>query len=538
MGSKQAYCPFCGQTVDEGTRSCPFCGAPLSVGDDAPAPSHAAPMGSHAAGARTTGAEHAAAAAGTAPVADAVAAPAPKKLGHRFAKVPAPDAVPAAQAPAGEDALFSLDNLDGDTGVNPNVSAGKTTAAPRMTPHLDNARAAVRKPLAKKIAIAVAAVLVIAVVVGVGLAWKGDQDLKREAQQVSAQKKKSESKLDLMGGDRKIKAQAKAGLGGDAMVCDGSYLYWADASHILARKASGTKAVDATALTKATARYLNVCDGDLYYADGASVMKIEDIAACAKQAGGKGKSKVKVKTVATLEGDVKGLVVRDGTAVAMTLKDGKACVWRLDKDAAHLVAAQPASSAWLFADDAHCDLVVVTDTGWTVCEATLADVSSAGEIVLEQEDAEAEAEHPQETHGPFGSYVAGSEQLKCAFFSEGTLYAVLTGSDGHTTLSRCTQGGTFSSFDSYADAGRLWANSHGCALVRSGGELGWIDASSGLSSDYDKVADKAGLDLNPSTSALWLNGTTLFVADNSGKSSTLWALDTAADAPKLVKIAR
>ena len=115
---------------------------------------------------------------------------------------------------------------------------------------------------------------------------------------------------------------------------------------------------------------------------------------------------------------------------------------------------------------------------------------------------------------------------------------MLTGSDGHTTLSRCTQGGTFSSFDSYADAGCLWANSHGCALVRSGGELGWIDASSGLSSDYDKVADNAGLDLNPSTSALWLNGTTLFVADNSGKSSTLWALDTAADAPKLVKIAR
>lgn len=537
MGSKQAYCPFCGQTVDEGTRSCPFCGAPLSVGDDAPAPSHAAPMGSHAAGARTAGADHAAA-AGTAPVADAAAAPAAKKPGHRFAKAPAPDAEPAAQAPAGEDALFSLDNLDGDRGVNPNASAGKTTAAPRMTPHLGNARAAVRKPLVKKVAIAVAAVLVIAVVVGVGLAWKGDQDLKREAQQVSAEKKKSESKLDLMGGDRKIKAQAKDGLGGDAMVCDGSYLYWSDGSHILARKASGTKAVDATVLTKATAKYLNVCDGDLYYADGGNVMKIEDITACAKQAGGKGKSKVKVKTVATLEGDVKGLVVRDGTAAAMTLKDGKACVWRLDKDAAHLVAAQPASNAWLFGDSSHCDLVVATDTGWTVCEATLGDVSSAGEIVLEQEDAEAEAEHPQETHGPFGSYVAGSEQLKNAFFSEGTLYAVLTGSDGHTTLSRCTQGGTFSSFDSYADAGCLWANSHGCALVRSGGELGWIDASSGLSSDYDKVADKAGLDLNPSTSALWLNGTTLFVADNSGKSSTLWALDTSADAPKLVKIAR
>lgn len=535
MGSKQAYCPFCGQTVDEGTRSCPFCGAPLSVGDDAPAPSHAAPVGSHAAGTRTAEAGHAAA-AGTAPVADAAAAPAPKKPGHRFAKASAPAAEPAAQASAGEDALFSLDNLDGDMGVNPNASADKTTAAPRMTPHLDNARAAARKPLAKKIAIAVAAVLVIAVVVGVGLAWKGDQDLKRETQQVSAQKKKSESKLDLMGGDRKIKTKAKAGLGGDAMVCDGSYLYWADASHILARKASGAKAVDATVLTKASAKYLNVCGGDLYYADGANVMKIEDIEACAKQAGGKGKSKV--KTVATLEGDVKGLVVRDGTAVAMTLKDGKACVWRLDKDAVHLVAAQPASNAWLFGDSSHCDLVVATDTGWTVCEATLTDVSSAGEIVLEQEDAEAEAEHPQETHGPFGSYVAGSEQLKCAFFSEGTLYAVLTGSDGHSTLSRCTQGGTFSSFDSYANAGRLWANSHGCALVLSDGELGWIDASSGLSSDYDKVADKAGLDLDPSTSALWLNGTTLFVADNSGKSSTLWALDTAADAPKLVKIAR
>jgi hypothetical protein len=306
----------------------------------------------------------------------------------------------------------------------------------------------------------------------------------------------------------------------------------------LARKASGTKAVDATVLTKATAKHLNVCDGDLYYADGASVMKIEDVAGCAKQANGKGRSKVKVKTVATLEGDVAGLVVRDGTAAAMTLKDGKACVWRLDDAAAHLVAAQPASNAWLFGDNSHCDLVVATDTGWTVCEATLGDVSSVGEIALEQEDAEAEAEHPQETHGPFGSYVAGSEQLKNAFFSEGTLYAVLTSSDGHTTLSRCTQGGTFSSFDAYADAGCLWANSHGCALVRSGGELGWIDASSGLSSDYDKVADKAGVDLNPSKTALWLNGTTLFVADNSGKSSTLWALDTAADAPKLVKIAR
>mgnify|MGYP004605003613 FL=1 len=537
MGSKQAYCPFCGQTVDEGTRSCPFCGAPLSAGDDAPAPSHAAPVGSHAASVRTAGADHTAA-AGVASVVDAAATPAAKKPGHRFAKAPAPDAEPAAQASAGEDVLFSLDNLDGDTGVNPNASAGKGAAVPRVTPHLDNARAAVRKPLAKKIAIAVAAVLVVAVAVGVGLAWKGDQDLKREAQQVSAQKKKSESKLDLMGGDRKIKAQAKEGLGGGDMVCDGSYLYWSDGSHILARKASGTKAVDATVLTKATAKYLNVCDGDLYYADGANVMKIEDIAECAKQAGGKGKSKVKVKTVATLEGDVAGLVVRDGTAAAMTLKDGKACVWRLDDDAAHLVAAQPASNAWLFGDDAHCDLVVAADTGWTVCEATLGDVSSAGEIVLEQEDAEAEAEHPQETHGPFGSYVAGSEQLKNAFFSEGTLYAVLTGSDGHTTLSRCTQGGTFSSFDSYADAGCLWANSHGCALVRSGGELGWIDASSGLSSDYDKVADKAGVDLNPSTSALWLNGTTLFVADNSGKSSTLWALDTMADAPKLVKIAR
>ena len=504
MGSKQARCPFCGQPVDEGMQCCPFCGAPLSAGDDTPAPSHAAP--------------------------------APKKLGHRFAKVPAPAAEPAAQAPAGEDALFSLDNLDGDAGVNPNASAGKGAAAPHMTPHLDNARAVVRKPLAKKIAIAVAAVLVVAVVVGVGLAWKGDQDLKREAQQVSAEKKKSESKLDLMGGDRKVKAQAKEGLGGGDMVCDGSYLYWSDGSHILARKASGTKAVDATVLAKTTAKHLNVCAGDLYYADGASVMKIDDVAECAKQADGKGK--VKVKTVATLEGDVAGLVVRDGAAAAMTLKDGKACVWRLDDDAAHLVAAQPASNAWLFGDSSHCDLVVATDTGWTVCEATLGDVSSAGEIAFEQEDAKAEAEHPQETHGPFGSYVAGSEQLKNAFFSEGTLYAVLTSSDGHTTLSRCTQGGTFSSFDAYADAGCLWANSHGCALVRSGGELGWIDASSGLSSDYDKVADKAGVDLNPSKTALWLNGTTLFVADNSGKSSTLWALDTAADAPKLVKIAR
>ena len=526
MSSKQALCPFCGRPVDEGMRCCPFCGAPLSAGEDT-----AVDVGSHAAGAG--GAADAATRA-----AEPAAEPAAKTLGRRFAKASAPAANPAAQVPTGEDALFSLDNLDGDAGVNPNASAGKGAAAPRMTPHLDNARAAVRKPLAKKIAIAVAAVLVVAVVVGVGVAWKGDQDLKHEAQQVSAQKKKSESKLDLMGGDRKIKAQAKAGLGGDAMVCDGSYLYWADGSHILARKASGTKAVDATVLTKATAKHLNVCDGDLYYADGASVMKIEDVSECAKQAGGKDKSKVKVKTVATLEGDVEGLVVRDGTAVAMTLKDGKACVWRLDKDSAHLVAAQPASSAWLFADDAHCDVVVATDTGWTVCEATLADVSSAAEITLEQENAEAEAEHPQETHGPFGSYVAGSEQLKNAFFGEGTLYAVLTGTDGHTTLSRCTQGGTFSSFDAYADAGRLWANSHGCALVLSGGELGWIDASSGLSSDYDKVAEKAGLDLDPSTSALWLNGTTLFVADNSGKSSTLWALDTSAENPKLVKIAQ
>lgn len=537
MGSKQARCPFCGQPVDEGMQCCPFCGAPLSAGDDTPAPSHAAPVGSHADGTRTAGADHTAA-TGAAPVAESAAAPAPKKPGHRFAKTPTPAAETAAQAPAGEDVLFSLDDLDGDSGVNPNASAVKGAAAPRMTPHLDNARAAVRKPLVKKIAIAVAAVLVVAVVVGVGLAWKGDQDLKREAQQVSAEKKKSESKLDLMGGDRKVAAQAKEGLGGGDMVCDGSYLYWSDGSHILARKTSGTKAVDVTVLTKTTAKHLNVCDGDLYYEDGASVMKIDDVAECAKQADGKGKSKVKIETVATLEGDVAGLVVRDGTAAAMTLKDGKACVWRLDDDAAHLVAAQPASNAWLFGDSSHCDLVVATDTGWTVCEATLGDVSSAGEIALEQEDAKAEAEHPQETHGPFGSYVAGSEQLKNAFFSEGTLYAVLTSSDGHATLSRCTQGGTFSSFDAYADAGCLWANSHGCALVRSGGELGWIDASSGLSSDYDKVADKAGVDLNPSKTALWLNGTTLFVADNSVKSSTLWALDTAADAPKLVKIAR
>lgn len=528
MGSKQALCPFCGQPVDEGMRCCPFCGAPLSAGEDV-----TAGVGAHAAG----GAADVAAFAAE-PAAGAAVESAAKKPGRRFAKDPATAAKPAAQAPTGEDALFSLDNLDGDAGVNPNASTGQDAATPLMTPHFDQARAAVRKPLAKKIAIAVAAVLVVAVIVGVGVAWKGDQDLKREAQQVSAQKKKSESKLDLLGGDRKIKAQAKAGLGGDAMVCDGSYLYWADGSHILARKASGTKAVDATVLTKTTAQHLNVCNGDLYYANGASVMKIEDVAECAKQAGGKDKSKVKVKTVATLEGDVEGLVVRDGAAVAMTLKDGKACVWRLDKDAAHLVAAQPASSAWLFADDAHCDVVVATDTGWTVCEATLTDVSSAAEITLEQKDAEAEAEHPQETHGPFGSYVAGSEQLKNAFFGEGTLYAVLTGTDGHTTLSRCTQGGTFSSFDAYADAGRLWANSHGCALVLSGGELGWIDASSGLSSDYDKVADKAGLDLDPSTSALWLNGTTLFVADNSGKSSTLWALDTSAENPKLVKIAQ
>lgn len=528
MGSKQALCPFCGQPVDEGMHCCPFCGAPLSAGEDA-----TVSVGAHAAG----GAADVAAFAAE-PAAGSAVEPAAKKPGRRFAKAPAPAAKPAAQAPTGEDALFSLDNLDGDAGVNPNASTGQDAATPLMTPHFDQARAAARKPLAKKIAIAVAAVLIIAVVVGVGVAWKGDQDLKREAQQVSAQKKKSESKLDLMGGDRKIKTRAKAGLGGDVMVCDGSYLYWADGSHILARKASGTKAVDATVLTKTTAKHLNVCDGDLYYADGASVMKIEDVAECAKQVGGKDASKVKVKTVATLEGDVGGLVVRDGTAVAMTFKDGKACVWRLDKDAAHLVAAQPASSAWLFADDAHCDVVVATDTGWTVCEATLDDVSSAAEIALEQEDAEAEAEHPQETHGPFGSYVAGSEQLKNAFFSEGTLYAVLTGADGHTTLSRCTQGGTFSSFDAYADAGRLWANSHGCALVLSGGELGWIDASSGLSSDYDKVADKAGLDLDPSTSALWLNGTTLFVAGNSGKSSTLWALDTSAENPKLVKIAQ
>ncbi len=532
MGSKQALCPFCGQPVDEEMRCCPFCGAPLSAGEDAPAPSHAAGVGSHAAGAGVAASGVAAASAAEAtPVAEPAAANRP---GRRFAKAAAPAAESAAPAPTGEDALFSLDNLDGDTGVSPNASAGKESAVPRTLPHLDNARAAVRKPLVKKIAIAVAAVLVVAIIAGVGLAWKGDQDLKREAQQVSEQKKKSESKLDLMGGDRKVKAQAKAGLGGGDMVCDGSYLYWSDGSHILARKASGTKTVDATVLIKTAAGHLNVCDGDLYYADGANVMKIEDVATCAKEANGKAKA----KTVATLEGDVSGLVVRDGTVAAMTLKDGKACVWRLDKDAAHLVAAQPASNAWLFGDSSHCDLVVATDTGWTVCEATLADVSSAQEIALEQEDAEAETEHPQETHGPFGSYVAGSEQLKNAFFSEGTLYAVLTGSDGHTTLSRCTGGGTFSSFDAYADAGCLWANSHGCALVLSSGELGWIDASSGLSSDYDKVADKAGVDLSPSTTALWLNGTTLFVADNSGKASTLWALDTSADAPKLVKIAR
>ena len=251
MSSEQARCPFCGQPVDEGMRCCPFCGAPLSAGEDA-----VMDVGSHAAGAGEAAdvATHAA---------EPAAEPAAKTPGRRFAKTSAPAANPAAQAPTGEDALFSLDNLDGDAGVNPNASAGKGAAAPRMTPHLDNARAAVRKPLAKKIAIAVAAVLVVAVVVGVGVAWKGDQDLKREAQQVSAQKKKSESKLDLMGGDRKIKAQAKAGLGGDAMVCDGSYLYWADGSHILARKASGTKAVDATVLTKTTAKHLNVCDGDL-----------------------------------------------------------------------------------------------------------------------------------------------------------------------------------------------------------------------------------------------------------------------------------
>lgn len=170
MSSKQALCPFCGQPVDEGMRCCPFCGAPLSAGEDA-----AVGVGSHAAG--TGGAADVAAAA-----AGPAAEPAAKKPGRRFAKAPAPAVKPSAQAPTGEDALFSLDNLDGDAGVNPNASAGKDAAVPRMTPHLNNARAAVRKPLAKKIAIAVAAVLVIAVVVGVGVAWKGDQDLKREAQ--------------------------------------------------------------------------------------------------------------------------------------------------------------------------------------------------------------------------------------------------------------------------------------------------------------------------------------------------------------------
>lgn len=128
MSSKQALCPFCGQPVDEGMRCCPFCGAPLSAGEDV-----AVDAGSHAAG--TGGAVDVATHA-----AEPAAEPAAKKPGRRFAKTSAPATKPAAQAPTGEDALFSLDNLDGDAGVNPNASAGKGAAAPRMTPHLDNAR--------------------------------------------------------------------------------------------------------------------------------------------------------------------------------------------------------------------------------------------------------------------------------------------------------------------------------------------------------------------------------------------------------------
>lgn len=514
--------------------NCPFCGALLGGGaeeDEAavaagdifagPAPASAgAPAGSHAAPVPQQGSDNAV------PVAPA----------HR----PSTRSIDAMDAADSDASLFSLDALEGDAGVNPNAAAMQQPK--KQNERLKKLGGAAKSPLAKRIAIAVGVVLVVAIVAGVGYAWHQDQALKDQAQEVSAKKKKAESKLDLMGGDTKLKSEAKAGLGGSGLVCDGSYFYWVDGQGIRVRETKGDKVQKAAVLTKTDAHDINVCGGSLYFASGADIMKIDHVADAAKAALGKGKGKgktaPKVSTVATLDSDVAGLAVRDGSVIAMSTKDGKACVWRIDGSSPKLVAAEPAKSAWFFADSEHCDLIVDVDTGWTVCEASISDVKSAGEVALATESSDEEAKQAQETHGPFSSYVSGSEQLKTAFFSEGTLYAVLTSSDGHTTLSRCTQGGTFSSFDDLATAGALWGNKKGCAVVLSDGKLGWIDASSGLSSDYDKVAEKAGLDLNASTTSLWLNGSTLYVLDGSGKSATLWALDTAAGSPKLTQIAR
>ena len=551
MDSDMQRCPFCGQPVQPGSNNCPFCGAPLvggadEVDDEGVVAGAPRVTGGASAAGGTVAAAHAAPASGSAPagsparpVAGSHAASARKRgsataafAGDRRPKTKSIDAMDASD----ESSLFSLDALEGDAGVNPNSAANQTPK--KESARLKKIGGAAKSPIAKRIGIVVGAVLVAAIVVGVGYSWNQDQALKSQAQEVSVKKKKAESKLDLMGGDTKIKAEAKAGLGGSGIVCDGSYFYWADSQGIRVRKASGTKVSKAAVLTKADARELNVCGGSLYYASGSDIMEIDHAADAAKDALGKGKAKVKVSTVATLESDVQGLAVRGGTVVAMTTKDGKACVWRVDDSSPKLIAAEPANSAWFFADSQNCDLIVDVDSGWTVCEAPLTDVKSAGEVALATESADEEAKQAQETHGPFSSYVAGSEQLKDAFFTQGTLYAVLSSSDGHTTLSRCTQGGTFSSFDDYATAGELWGNKHGCAVVLSSGKLGWIDATSGLSSDYDKVAEKAGLDLDPASTSLWLNGTTLYVLDGSGKSATLWALDTAADSPKLTQIAR
>lgn len=529
MDSDKPCCPFCGQAVDADMNNCPFCGAPLAGGageaDDA-----------FDMGARDAVPNEAPSSAPT----DAQTSATPRQEEASPASAPthrgSTNSIDAKGAADDEGSLFSLDALEGDAGVNPNAVAQR--ASKPKNERLKKIGGAAKSPVARRVAIAAGAVLAIAIIGGVGYAWHQDQVLKDQAQEVSAKKKKAESKLDLMGGDTKIKAEAKAGLGGSGLVCDGSYFYWADGQGIRVRSTSGTRVSKAAVLTKADARDINVCGGSLYFASGSDIMKIDHVADAAKGALGKDKGKMKVATVATLESDVQGLAVRDGMVVAMTVKDGKACVWRVDGGSPKLIAAEPANSAWFFADSRNCDLIVDVDSGWTVCEAPLADIKSAAEVALATESADEEAKQAQETHGPFSSYVAGSEQLKGAYFGNGTLYAVLASSDGHTTLSRCTQGGTFSSFDDYASAGALWGNKHGCAVVLSNGKLGWIDASSGLSSDYDKVAEKAGLDLDPAKTSLWLNGTTLYVLDGSGKSATLWALDTTADSPKLTQIAR